>query len=99
MSGVAYWSPFEVSSVVAAERAGRLPETLRRLAGYFEKRGRTRDRIGNALIYPALVLHAAVLLPPLFLLFRDDLSFLGHETDVEESGLAQSLLQLFPVGP
>jgi type II secretory pathway component PulF len=73
MSRNAFWSPFEVSSVVAAERSGRLPEMLRRLSGYFATRGRTRDRIRNVLIYPTIVLHAAVLLPPLFLLVRDGL--------------------------
>ncbi|MCP4662690.1 MAG: hypothetical protein GY856_45435 [bacterium] len=66
-----FWSRFEVDSMAAGERAGRLPETLRRLADYFETRGRTRDRIGFSLIYPSILLNAAILLPPLYLLFLD----------------------------
>ncbi len=66
-----FWSRFEVDSMAAGERAGRLPETLRRLAAYFETRGRTRDRIGFGMIYPVILLHAAILLPPLYLLLLE----------------------------
>ena len=70
----ALFSPFEVHAVEAGERAGRLPEVLRRLSRHFEERGRARDRIGYGLLYPFVVLHGAILLPPLFLLFRDGLA-------------------------
>jgi len=66
-----FWNGFEIDSLAAGERAGRLPEVLRRLAEYFEIRGRTRQRIVSALIYPWLVLNLAILLPPLYLLVGD----------------------------
>lgn len=69
---------FEVVAVEAGEAAGRLPEVLRRLGRAFAVRGRTRDRLVQGLIYPVILLHAAVVLPPLYLLVRGGLgAYLG----------------------
>jgi type II secretory pathway component PulF len=56
---------FERHAAEAGERAGKLPETLRSLAGYFALRGAALDRMGFRLLYPVFLLHAAVLLPNL----------------------------------
>ncbi len=71
--GAAFTS-FEVHALAAGEASGRVVDVLRRLAAHFEDRGRTRDRLGQALLYPVILLHAAVLLPPLFVLFRDGIA-------------------------
>ncbi len=72
------FSAFEVLALEAAEAGGRMVDVLRRLAAHFQDRGRTRDRLVQALIYPVILLHAAVLLPPAFVLVRDGaLAYLG----------------------
>lgn len=67
----AAFTAFEVRALEAGEAGGRTVDVLRRLAAYYEERGRTRDRLGQALLYPVILLHAAIFLPPLFILFRD----------------------------
>ncbi|MDA8017608.1 MAG: type II secretion system F family protein [Thermoanaerobaculia bacterium] len=67
------FSRFEILATEAGERSGRLPPVFRRLGRSFSLRGKTRDRIAYALIYPILLLHGVVLLPPLYLVFRDGL--------------------------
>lgn len=74
---------FEVHAVEAGEHAGRLPDVLGRLGRYFAARGRALDEMGTRLVYPVVLLHGAVLLPPLFLLIRD--------------GLAAYLSAVFPI--
>lgn len=66
--------PFEVQAVRAGEQAGRLPDVLHGLSRYSKARGQAADRIASGMIYPLILLHGAVLLPPLFLLFRDGLA-------------------------
>jgi type II secretory pathway component PulF len=74
----ALFDRFEVLAVEAGERAGMLPQVLRKLSRALEVRGKARDRVAHGLIYPLLLIHGAVLLPPLFLLFRDGLGrYLG----------------------
>lgn len=69
---------FEVLAAQAGEASGRLPEVLQRLARSFALRGKTRDRVAYSLVYPILVLHLVVLLPPAYLLVRDGLDrYLG----------------------
>ena len=65
------FTEFEIQAVGAAEAGGRLVDVLQRLASHFRERGRIRYRIVQALLYPVILLHAAVLLPPAFILFRD----------------------------
>lgn len=65
------FTSFEVRAVEAGEAGGRTVDVLRRLGAHFEVRGRARDRLGLTLLYPVILLHAALLLPPLFVLFRD----------------------------
>lgn len=67
------FSRFEVLAVEAGEASGRLPEVLQRLARSFALRGKTRDRLAYSLVYPILLLHLTVLLPPAYLLVRDGL--------------------------
>ena len=61
----------ESDVVEAGERAGRLPETLRRLSRSVAVRAQAADRLGQGLVYPCVLMHGIILLPPLFLLFRD----------------------------
>lgn len=69
----AAFNGFEARAIAAGEVSGHLVEVLQRLADRYEMRGKILDRIGSALVYPVVLIHAAVLLPPLFILFRDGL--------------------------
>lgn len=71
MSRHSAFSSFEIRAVEAGEAGGRTVDILRRLAAFFEERRRARDRLGLTLLYPVILLHAAIFLPPLFILFRD----------------------------
>ena len=54
--------PLEHALIEMGERAGALGEVLILLADYLDERGRLRDRIQTALIYPALVLGMSVVI-------------------------------------
>ncbi len=58
-------SPLEVSVLRAAEEGGRIPEGFGHLARYFEMRHKAARKIRAGLVYPAVLLHLAVLLPAL----------------------------------
>jgi len=45
-----------ISAVESAEQAGNLEEVLSYLAGYYEKRAETEDKIKSALVYPCFVI-------------------------------------------
>ncbi len=64
---------FQVMTVKAAEESGTVSETFGGLARYYDMRHREMLRFRVSLIYPVLLLHAAVLLPPLKYLFSDNL--------------------------
>ncbi len=61
--------PFESQMVVAATQVGRLSETWRELAEYFEDKAAARRELLNQLSYPIMVMHVAIFLPPLYILF------------------------------
>lgn len=71
IDGSGPFESFEIQAIQAGERAGRLPEVLQRMGRYFQARGQAMDRLGTGLLYPVILLHGAILLPPLFILFRD----------------------------
>lgn len=54
------FSSFEDAVIRVGERSGTLQDVLDRLASYLEEQRALRDRIGTALVYPALVLAFAV---------------------------------------
>lgn len=56
-------APLVVALVRAGEESGRLPDCCRRIAGICERLARTRDEAVGRLIYPALLLHAALIAP------------------------------------
>lgn len=65
------FEPFEWHALEAGERGGQLPAVVRALAHHFRLRGEAARRIALGLVYPLLLLHAAILLPSLFVLVRD----------------------------
>ncbi len=67
-------SPLEVNLLEAAEHGGQLPEGCQHLADYFLLQADTLQKIRSGFAYPLLVLHVAVLLPPLHLLFTDSVT-------------------------
>jgi type II secretory pathway component PulF len=56
-------APLVVALVRAGEESGRLPDCCRRIADICERLARTRDEAVGRLIYPALLLHAALIAP------------------------------------
>lgn len=53
-------TPFEKAVVAVGERAGTLDEVLERVASFLEEQQAMRDRIGTALLYPAMVVVLAL---------------------------------------
>jgi type IV pilus assembly protein PilC len=49
------FSPMFINMVKAGETGGNMDETLERLANYFEKQYRTRQKVVSALAYPAFI--------------------------------------------
>lgn len=73
----------ELAALEVGETGGRLPMTLRRLARAAARRGDLLDRFARRLIYPLVLVHGAVLLPPLYLLVRGGLgAYLGRVVPV-----------------
>lgn len=60
-----YFDEFQVLSIRAGEESGKLPDTCRGLSRYYETRHKERQRLIAGLLYPVILLHAVVLLPPL----------------------------------
>lgn len=60
-----YFDEFQVMSVRAGEESGKLTDTCRGLSSYYETRHKERQRLIAGLIYPVILLHGVVLLPPL----------------------------------
>lgn len=63
------FSNFEVKSVFAAEISGNLAEIMEKLAHYFETLQDVKYRLFSGMIYPAILLHAAIIIPAIPLLF------------------------------
>ena len=60
-----HFDPFQIMTVKAGEESGTLVDTMRGLSRYYEMREKERKRLIGGLIYPVVLLHAVVLLPPL----------------------------------
>ncbi len=70
---------WEIRAIAASEGAGLLPEVLSELAEHLEARASVVNRLAWRLAYPALLLHAAVLLPQLRWLVLGGLrAYLAH---------------------
>lgn len=63
------FTAFERRLVAAGERSGDLPRVLARLAAHHEGRGKLRAGLIGGIVYPAILLHLAVLLPNFKVLF------------------------------
>jgi len=59
-----FFTPFEITIIQAGEISGRLENNLRFLADYMEKVSSWRRKIMGGMIYPLIVLHAAIFIPP-----------------------------------
>ncbi|MFH0797626.1 MAG: type II secretion system F family protein [Candidatus Omnitrophota bacterium] len=57
------FSPFEVAIMRAGEASGTLPDVLEKLADYFDFLHRARAKLISGLLYPAMLLHAAIIIP------------------------------------
>ena len=67
------FSPLQVSLIAAAERSGNVDAGFAMLAKNLEIRSRQQQKLIGALIYPALLLHLAILLPPIVQLVKGGL--------------------------
>lgn len=63
-----HFSRHEIALVKAGESSGQLDRQLNELAAGAELEWQLRKKISSKMVYPALVAHSAVFLPPLFLL-------------------------------
>lgn len=64
-AGNRWATPLETTLIEASERSGRLDHCLRRLAETYDEDARQLRQSLTALIYPAVILHLAILLAPL----------------------------------
>jgi type II secretory pathway component PulF len=65
------WTPsFDIALIEAGEHSGRLDAVCKLLAGYYEDRARLLRQMISDMLYPAFVLHFAILLFPLISLFQ-----------------------------
>ena len=69
----AVFPPLQVQLITAAERSGRIGSAFEMLSGYLERRHRRRQRLIGGLQYPILLVHLAVLLPPVVTLVQQGL--------------------------
>lgn len=67
------FSDMEVHLVRAGETGGTLDDSLRAVTEFLERREALKSQITLSLIYPAIVVHGLVLLPPLYILFTETL--------------------------
>lgn len=63
-----FFSDYEISMVSTGEISGNLDGQLGALADGVEKSWRLQQEVSSKLVYPVLVLHAAVFIPPLYVL-------------------------------
>jgi type IV pilus assembly protein PilC len=71
LSRLSNWTPrFDLALIQAGESSGRLDVCFRYLAEYYQERARLARQVWSDLMYPALVLHFAVLIFPTSLLTR-----------------------------
>ncbi len=67
------FNPVTLAMVETGEKVGRLEENLRQLADAFQRTRRLSMRLVTGFIYPILLLHAAILIPNLVVLFSHGL--------------------------
>ncbi len=60
-----FFTPFERAVIQAGEMSGNLEEKLNLLADYREKVSAWRRKMIAGMIYPVIILHAAIFIPPL----------------------------------
>ncbi len=65
---------FETGVVEAGENSGTLPENLSGLAEYFEFISHIKNEMRSGLIYPVILLHSAILIPAVPVLFLQGLA-------------------------
>lgn len=66
-----HFDRYEVALVKAGESAGQLDIQLKEIASSVESTWALTQQIASRLIYPFLVVHGAIFLPPLFLIVKD----------------------------
>ena len=64
-----YFSSFEVRIINAGEKSGNLPSVFSSLASYYQYREEIIERMKSGLLYPVVLLHLAILIPSLPVLF------------------------------
>jgi len=73
------FTPLEKGVVEAGEASGNLPESLARLAEYFEFSTSFKKKVGGGIVYPAILIHLAVIIPAIpVLVLRGLLPFLAR---------------------
>ncbi len=68
-----YFDPFQAMIIRSAEESGRLVELLRKLSGYYEMRYLERRRFMTRMIYPVVLFHVAIFVPPIKYLVMENL--------------------------
>lgn len=68
-----FFDQFQVLLIKSAETSGSLVETCKGMFRYYEMRYKEKRKLIAGLIYPIILMHAVVLLPPLKYLFLDNL--------------------------
>ncbi len=68
-----YFDDFQVMIIKGAEESGMMIDTTQKLSKYYENRYQAKRRFIASLIYPLLLLHASILLPPLKYLVLENL--------------------------
>lgn len=66
-----HFDSYELAMIKAGEASGQLDIQLKELANSLEANWILTNKISSKLVYPIIILHAAILLPPLFLLVKD----------------------------
>lgn len=69
--GAPGFSPFEARLIAAGARSGNLPETFETLADHMEDRVQARRAFVMGLAYPVFLLHAALFIPQLPVIFQE----------------------------
>jgi len=64
-----FFSQLEIKTMSAGEISGNLAELMEKLAVYFESLQDVKYRLVAGMIYPAILLHAAIIIPAVPLLF------------------------------
>lgn len=68
------FSRMEIASISAGEQSGNLPEIAGRLANYFETLQDVKNRLIAGMIYPSILLHAAIIIPAVPLIFTKSMA-------------------------